>query len=137
MKVYLIFALFLIIGCRESNPISEKTSQKIKEDTIENTLDPYSCDWGKVEANKDFKNDSLMLIRFGLPDSATNYYWHILYSDYHIYTKFSVGCKVDQGIICYNNFMKEKIIKKYGSDIFDKASSKADSLFNNKRKKGS
>ena len=133
MKIHLlILTTLIVISCNDNKPV-DKPIAKISVDTV--TVDPYSCEWGQIESKKDIKNDSLMLIRFGLPAKATNYYWKILGSEYHVYTKFAVGCQVDDGIRCYNKCMSDKIIEKYGTDIFDKASHKADSLYAVENKK--
>lgn len=77
-----------------------------------------TCEWGNKEAVKDFKSGKLTLYRYGLEVEDASPYWRMLKKDYQIDVKSSEGCVIYPSFICYNDYMIEKIGKKYGKNFF-------------------
>lgn len=91
-------------------------------------LDKESCQEGLAEAKKDIENENFKLISYGLVIHK-DIKFRAFQIDY-IAKKYGVvlgdgGCVISDKIICYSEAMEVAILKKFGSDFFERIESEA------------
>lgn len=121
MKSTLLVSLsfVLLIACNHKVEVKD-VDLVVNDATIKPKLKPHETyEWGLKEARKDFANDSLMLIRYGLDIESANRYWEIL-EQYGIHVKSEEGCVITPAMKSYNAFMENHITDKFGKDFFNK-----------------
>ncbi len=121
MKSALLVCLpfVLLIACDQKVEVND-VDLVVNDTTTKHKLKPQeSYEWGLKEARKDFANDSLMLIRYGLEVESANRYWEIL-KKYDVYIKSEEGCVITPAMKSYNAFMEARIAEKYGKNFWKK-----------------
>jgi hypothetical protein len=125
MKSALLITLSiaLLIACNHNLEVNDVDLVVIDKTTKPKLKANETYEWGLKEARKDFGNDSLMLIRYGLEVESANPYWEIL-EKYQIYVKSQEGCVITPAMKAYNVFMEARIAERYGEDFFNKVDKK-------------
>jgi len=121
--LYMALVAAVMVGC---NPPAQQNAEAAAP-TPEVKPEPNTCEWGKAESEKDFKEGKLMLIQLGKPGPANAEYWNLLSTKYNITQKSDAGCTATESITCYNDFMRTKIEEKHGAGFLDKVYASADS----------
>jgi hypothetical protein len=85
------------------------------------------CEFGKRNAEDDFNKQIYIYYSEELVGPCP--YCDILRQDYNVNWRFSTDLFPDDYYRCYNEEITQLLIKKYGFDIFKKASDKANNLF--------
>ena len=84
------------------------------------------CEFGKIIANNDFNKQNY--VYYSKEFIGECLYCDVLHHDYNVNWRFSIDLFSDDYYKCYNKEISQLINQKYGFDIFEKASEKADSL---------
>lgn len=84
---------------------------------------------GKREAQADIDQGRLGLETFGYPARCRYQYASILINKYKVHLRVVAGCVVDRSISeharGYNEIMRAEIMRRHGSDVFERASAEA------------
>jgi len=121
MKSALLVSLsfFLLIACNHKVEVND-VDLVVNDTTTKPKLKPHETyEWGLKEARKDFANDSLMLIRYGLEIESADRYWEIL-EQYGIHVKSEEGCVITPAMKSYNALMEARIAEIYGKNFWKK-----------------
>ncbi|NNT73243.1 hypothetical protein HKT18_13545 [Flavobacterium sp. IMCC34852] len=123
------FILIFILGF--GNTYSQKT--KTENDSIVWTK--LSCENGKKAAKIDFKNGIYNCFSYGLifetNPSLSKFIDEYREKKYGIITR-NAGCVITDYSKCYSKTMRKLVLKKFGSDIFERSRVEAEKLYSEK-----
>jgi hypothetical protein len=117
----LTFRFLIFLFCLAGNVTHGQTSGEIYP------IDD-SCERGMAEARNDYTSNQLGLYFYGSPSPRYNNYIRLICKEYDLVVKGG-GSFIDQTGVCYNRYMKEKILERYGANAFDRIQVKLDSLY--------
>jgi hypothetical protein len=88
---------------------------------------------GRQEAKADLARGTPRLLGYGLPVRWIGEYGEVLQRDYGVSREAIAGCVVSESLVkyahTYNAVIEEHLKAKYGAEVFDVASRKAEALY--------